>query len=227
MSVRINTGVSRSGGEWSCQRIFAKFYSALRRLLFTALPSPGMIILCKVVRTQWHTPGTKTSWSFVDSSSREASARADMWFVITEDNGQYWSGPSGAVMNTDPWADIKNATDDPAALLDRVDISGPPLNTKKIWGHCYKWLSWRNYFFKTRLSENKETALVVDFAQQTTIQTVFHWPRRIVSEVTYWWTVNSVKSIKWRVTWTLPRFEWWPCTWQPPPQREIHVISWI
>ena len=50
MSVRINTGVSKSGGEWSCQRTFAKFYSALRRLLFTALPSPGMIILCKVVR---------------------------------------------------------------------------------------------------------------------------------------------------------------------------------
>ena len=84
------------------------------------------------IEAEVHFCGTETSWRFIDSSSEEASARADMWFVITEDNGQYWSGPRGAVMNTDPWADIKNATDDPAALLDRVNISGPPLNTKQL-----------------------------------------------------------------------------------------------
>ena len=90
----------------------------------------------------------KTSWRFIDSSSEEASARADMWFVITEDNGQYWSGPRGAVMNTDPWADIKNATDDPAALLDRVNISGPPLNTKQLGGHCYIHFHGKTIFLK-------------------------------------------------------------------------------
>ena len=77
-----------------------------------------------------------------------------MWFVITEDNGQYWSGPRGAVMNTDPWADIKNATDDPAALLDRVNISGPSLNTKKKLGGQYYSDFHGETIFYTRLSEH-------------------------------------------------------------------------
>ena len=79
--------------------------------------------------------------------------------------------------------------------LTRVDISGPPLNTKKVRGPQATVIV---TFMAKLLSEHKETAVDVDFARQTTIQTVFHLPRRIVSEE--YLRLNSQQCEKYKMT---------------------------